>query len=128
MVWVPSEYDRTHVGSLIASYDLGRGWRAGARFYGYSGRPYSQSYQENPVTPINSLRLPGFWRLDLRLEKAWTVGARGRLAFVVEGMNVTLNKEVVDVNCSPRPRPYDLCTPQTLGPITMPSIGLEGAL
>ena len=141
VVWVPSEYDRTHVGSAIVTYDFSHGWRAGARFYGYTGRPYSRSYEETPIPPFNTERLPGFWRLDLRLEKSWTLGQRGRVAFVVEGLNVTLNKEVVDVNCQPRggqPPPYagaglpaggsyDSCTGDALGPITIPSIGVEGA-
>src|SRR5208283_545767 len=105
--------------------------RAGARFYGYTGRPYSHSYEETPVPPFNTERLPGFWRLDLRLEKSWDVGRSGRVAFVVEGLNVTLNKEVVDLNCSPAsmapgpnytggPLPagakYDVCAPDALGP------------
>ena len=102
VTWIPSEYDRTHVGSVIASYDLGHLWRVGARFFGYSGRPYSQSYQQEPIPPLNTGRLPGFWRLDLRVEKAWNVGERGKVAFVIEGMNVTLNKEAVDVNCVPQ--------------------------
>jgi hypothetical protein len=141
VIWIPSEYDRTHVASLIASYDLGKDWRVGARVYGYTGRPYSRTYQQEPVPPLDTERLPGFWRLDVRVEKSWRIGERGRLAFVVEGMNVTLNKEAVDVSCTPRAgsvppftgvglpagAAYDTCTPDELGPITMPSVGVEGA-
>jgi hypothetical protein len=144
VVWIPSEYDRTHVGSAIATYDLGKHWRVGGRFFGYTGRPYSRSYFATPVPPFNSERLPGFWRLDLRLEKSWEIGRSGRVSFVVEGLNVTLNKEVVDLNCraapgGPGPPPlytggslppgakYDLCTPDALGPIAIPSIGVEGS-
>jgi TonB dependent receptor/TonB-dependent Receptor Plug Domain len=141
-VWIPSEYDRTHVGSAIATYDLGKRWRIGARFFGYTGRPYSHSYEGIAVPPFNTERLPGFWRLDLRLEKSWEVGRTGRVAFVVEGLNVTFNKEVVDLNCQNAPgvapvnyaggalpagAKYDVCTPDPLGPITIPSIGVEGA-
>jgi hypothetical protein len=143
VVWIPSEYDRTHVASAIATYDLGKRWRVGARFFGYTGRPYSRSYEATPVPPFNAERLPGFWRLDLRLEKSWDVGRSARVAFVVEGLNVTLNKEVVDLNCraapgGPAPPPayaggalppgakYDVCTEDALGPITIPSVGVEG--
>ena len=41
-----SPFDRTHVLSAIGAYDLGAGWRAGARFLFYSGTPdlqFSQS-------------------------------------------------------------------------------------
>ena len=129
VAWIPSEYDRTHVGSAIATYDLGKRWRAGARFFGYTGRPYSNTLGLTPVPPFNTERLPGFWRLDLRLEKTWDVGRSGRISFVAEGLNVTLNKEVVDLNCrgAPPGAMYDVCTPDALGPITIPSIGVEGA-
>ncbi len=70
-------------------------------------------------------------------------GAQG-VAFVVEGMNVTLNKEAVDASCTPHggttggvaegpgmgpPKggAFDTCVPEQLGPITMPSVGVEGA-
>ncbi len=138
---VPSEFDRTHVLSVIGAYDLGRSWRAGARFFYYTGRPYSNSRGEIPVAPFNSERLPSFYRIDVRIEKAWRIGKKGRIAFVVEGLNVTLNKEATDVSCtsmagnsgvtvSPKGvpmGPLDKCTVQEIGPVTIPSIGLEGS-
>lgn len=129
IAWIPSEYDRTHVGSAVATYDLGRRWRAGARFFGYTGRPYSHTLGGTPIPPFNTERLAGFWRLDVRLEKSWDIGRSARVAFVVEGLNVTLNKEVVDLNCrgAPPGASYDVCTPDQLGPITIPSVGVEGA-
>jgi hypothetical protein len=86
--------------------------------------------------------LPGFYRIDVRLEKAWHVGKNGKIAFVIEGLNVTLNKEATDVNCTPVMNaggiggfaggrvpvgPLDTCTVQEIGPVTIPSIGLEGS-
>jgi TonB family protein len=139
---VPSEFDRTHVLSVIGAYDLGRGWRSGARFFYYTGRPYSSSFNNIPVPPFNSQRLPGFYRIDVRLEKAWHVGKNGKIAFVIEGLNVTLNKEATDVKCTPVMNaggiggfaggrvpvgPLDTCTVQEIGPVTIPSIGLEGS-
>jgi hypothetical protein len=70
---IPSEYDRTHVLSAAASYDLGRRWRAGARVFAYSGRPYTQTLFNIPVVPYNSARL-----LSRRRSSREGVGPRGR--------------------------------------------------
>jgi len=126
---VLSEFDRTHVLSAIGAYDLGRMWRAGLRFFYYTGRPYTQTFHGIAVPPYNAERLPDFYRFDVRLEKGWRVGARGRVAFVVEGLNVTLHKEATDVICqsSPNGLARDVCRPETIGPVSIPSIGIEGA-
>jgi hypothetical protein len=135
---IPSEYDRTHVVSAIASYDLGKGWRVGGRVFGYTGRPYTAFAGSTPVVPYDSERLPGFFRVDARLEKAWTFGDHTRLAVVLEGINLTLNKETASATCggpsgsgggSGAPSAADAtrnaCTFDTIGPITIPSIGAE---
>jgi hypothetical protein len=141
---IVSEYDRTHVLSAVASYDLGRGWRVGGRVFAYSGRPYTAFSGSNPVTPFDSERLPGFFRIDARVEKAWQLGAGTRVALVVEGVNVTLNKETVSATCGgpstassvtrgvlgpsqPGLNGLNACTFDTIGPITIPSIGVEGS-
>jgi hypothetical protein len=151
---IPSEYDRTHVLSAVASYDLGRNWRAGGRVFAYSGRPYTDFSRSIPVVPFDSERLPGFFRIDARVEKSWTLGDGARIAVVLEGINVTLNKEVVSATCGGpstasslpvrvgggggggagraalsgvQALPINACTLDTIGPITIPSIGVEGA-
>jgi hypothetical protein len=144
---IPSEYDRTHVLSAVGSYDLGRGWRVGGRVFAYSGRPYTDFSGNFPIAPFDSERLPGFFRIDARFEKAWTLGDGARIAVVVEGVNVTLNKEVVSATCggpstasslpvrtggsggggAVQALPLNACTLDTIGPITIPSIGVEGA-
>jgi hypothetical protein len=122
-----SEYDRTHVLSAVASYDFGNDWRAGGRVFAYSGRPYTASAGPFADVPLNSSRLPGFYRIDVRLEKAWTLRAgaddegRERIAVVLEGVNVTLNKEAVSATCA-----RGSCTIDRVGPIAIPSIGVEG--
>ncbi|WP_394824545.1 TonB-dependent receptor domain-containing protein [Pendulispora albinea] len=134
------EFDRTHVLNLIGAYDLGSGWRVGGRFFFYSGRPYSKQAQGFLIPPYNSERLPPYFRIDFRLEKAWTIGKTGRISFVLEGLNVTLNKEKVNVQCeisanrgpirdlrNITPDMMDRCTPEEIGPVTVPSIGLEGS-
>ncbi len=143
---VPAEFDRTHVISVIGAYDLGRRWRFGARFFFYTGTPYSESYQGIPVPPYNDRRLPPFYRFDVRLEKAWRVGKDGKLALVIEGLNVTLHKEAIGVTCKPvvgagqvasasgqtrgglalpPGAVLDTCSVEEIGPVTVPSIGLE---
>ena len=68
--------------NVIGAYDLGRGWRAGARFYYYTGRPYSRRVFGYTIPPFNEERFPDFYRIDARIEKAWRVGEKGRIAFV----------------------------------------------
>jgi hypothetical protein len=126
---IPSEFDRTHVLNVVGAVDLGAGWRAGARLLLYTGRPYSPQIDGVPVAPYDSLRLPTFYRIDVRLEKQWRAFGTGHISFVLEGMNVTLRKEAVDVTCQTMTNgTYDKCSPQYIGPVSVPSIGVEGAI
>ena len=81
------------------------------------------------MPPYDSERLPPFFRVDVRFEKRWPLGAHGHLAFVIEALNATLQKESTDVACTPSGRPgqLDACAPQSVGPISVPSIGIEGS-
>jgi hypothetical protein len=126
---VLAEFDRTHVLNVVVAVDLGRGWRFGTRFNLYSGRPYTrQSLLGRPLPPYNEGRMPPFWRIDARLEKEWKLGERGRIAFVVEGLNVTVNRESLTTTCPSDGTPtVSDCTVQTFGPIAIPSIGVEGS-
>ncbi len=128
---VLSQFDRTHVLNVVAAADLGKGWRAGARFTVYSGMPYSRQIQGISVPPYNSGRLPPFWRIDVRLEKRWRIFRRGYIALVLEGLNITLNKEAVGLTCDHKgtffPFKPDTCEPQYIGPVTVPSLGVEAA-
>jgi hypothetical protein len=110
----PSSFDRTHVIGAAAAYDLGRKWRAGTRITAYTGTP-SIPVSNGLIPPPRSAsppRDPMFYRLDLRLEKRWQLSQTVWLSLVAEVMNATLNKEVV--------------LSRTIGPVTIPSIGLEG--
>lgn len=112
-----SAFDRTHVANAALTYDFGRGYRAGTRFMFYTGIPSSQ--QPDPETVR---RLPPFFRLDVRLEKRWSIGQTGWLSVVIEVLNATLSKEALTERCDS----FDGCTPDLIGPITIPSLGLEG--
>lgn len=131
---VPSAYDRPHVASAVASYDLGLGWRAGARYLVYSGVPTAAPAPayEGQLVGEPPARTPPFHRLDVRVEKRWRVGERGWVAVVLEALNATLSREITGYSCDRaiafpgRPRPSPGCSERVLGPIAVPSLGVEG--
>lgn len=108
-------FDRTHVANAAVAYDLGRRWRAGTRVVFYTGLP-------KPPDPFDgSTRLPPFFRIDLRLEKRWQLTDTVWISAVAEAMNATLNKEAVQSECT-----LEGCEAEEIGPVTIPSIGVEG--
>jgi hypothetical protein len=111
-----ASFDRTHVINLAAAYDLGRRWRIGGRTMLYTGLPKAP----DPTDP-GSTRLPSFFRLDFRIEKRWQLGERTWISGVAEWMNATLSKEAIATRCT-----LNGCESQMIGPVTMPSIGIEG--
>jgi hypothetical protein len=117
----PSSFDRAHVLNLAVAYDLGRRWRVGTRLLLYSGFPIQDddAFQLRSRTPD---RIPAFWRIDFRIEKRWRFGKTGWWGLALEVLNTTLNKEVVDVDCS-----GGVCRNEEIGPVTIPSIGAEAA-
>ena len=121
-----SEFDRTHVVNVILAADLGARWRAGTRVIAYSGLPYSTfTGIEGPP----DARGPPFVRVDLRVEKQWSAFG-GNLSLVFEWLNALLAKESFTASCEAilvDGRPSGECGPTEIGPITFPSIGLEGA-
>jgi hypothetical protein len=110
----PHAFDRTHVGNAALAYDLGRRWRAGTRAMLYTGAPALPSTKGliPPPRSENPPRDPIFYRIDLRLEKRWVLSKSAWIAFVAELMNATLNTETV--------------LGEEIGPVTIPSLGLEG--
>ena len=56
-----------------------------------------------------------------RVEKRWQLGPRAYFSFVAEWMNATLSKEAVATTCT-----LGGCETRTIGPITIPSLGIEG--
>jgi hypothetical protein len=129
-----SAFDRPHVVNAAASYDLGSGWRAGARFVFYSGVPTIPTVPAFPeqVVAEPPERTPPFFRLDARLEKRWHIGQRGWLSVVLEALNATLSEEVTGFRCGTalavpgRDRPTPVCTERVVGPVSVPSVGVEG--
>ncbi len=108
-------FDRTHVLNTALAFDLGKNWRAGTRFTFYTGLPKA------PDPTSDDTRLDPFYRVDLRLEKRWQLRGSWWISAVAEWLNATLTKEAVATTCTLRG-----CEAQLIGPITIPSIGVEG--
>lgn len=121
-----AHFDRTHVLNAALSWDIGRGFRLGGRIAFYTGTPLVPFYPPETIASVGRDRLPPFFRLDLRAEKRWTIGQRGYISLVAEMANATLSKEPNGVSCEPGYRVA--CTTSVLGPISIPSLGVEGGV
>jgi hypothetical protein len=96
--YYPYGFDQTHVLSAVASLDLRWGFELGGRFR------YTTGYPRTPVTgtyfdvksgtyepffgPINSIRIPDFVQLDVRLSKRFAI-AQSTLETYLDVQNVT---------------------------------------
>jgi hypothetical protein len=125
---VVSDYDRTHMLNAILAYDLGLGWHAGGRFVFFTGTPFSNLAGNVPVPPYNNQRDPPFYRVDVRLEKRWRLARERFVAFIAEVQNVTLNKEVTPfgLDCKGTDT-MTQCQHASIGPLTLPSLGVEAS-
>lgn len=126
------DYDQTHVLAVLASYDFGRGWQFGSRFRYATGAPRTP-VQVDPAAFLNngtglsepnfgtqnSIRIPAFYQLDARLEKAFVL--RGaKLSAFLDVQNVTNRKNPEEIF-------YDQ-TYTTKGYITgLPTLAIVGA-
>jgi hypothetical protein len=111
-----SSFDRPHVLNVAVLFDLGKGWSAGLRTLAYSG------LLRDPDSG-SSDRLPAFFRLDARLAKRWTFGNAGYVGIVAEALNATLGRETISQTCDDTG-----CKPRVIGPLTLPSLGIEGGM
>jgi hypothetical protein len=114
----PSGYDRRHVLQGALALELWWKLRASARGLYYSGFP-ALEIGDDGALPSQTLRAPGFVRLDWRLERPFRVGERLELSVVAEMLNATGAKEALRYECGGR------CELVTAGPIVLPSIGVE---
>lgn len=109
----PAAFDRTHVVNAALSYDLGRNFRLGTRVVFYTGIPQSPGKLEGEeVRVAHPDRDPLFFRVDVRFEKRWNLRGSHHLSLVFEYLNASLQKETIGG--------------EPLGPIFVPSIGVEG--
>lgn len=130
-----SAYDRPHVLNAALSFDLGKGWRLGSRLVFYSGAPIARPEPAYPGQIVGSPpdRAPDFIRIDGRVEKRWRIGTHGYVGVVVEALNATLSTETTGYRCGtalPLPgadtREPPRCASRVFGPVTIPSLGIEG--
>jgi hypothetical protein len=127
--YLPYVLDQPHVLTAVGSLPLGA-WRIGARLRFASGNPYTpvagayfdadaQAYQPRDGAVL-SARLPAFFQLDLRIDRAWR-RAWGELRVFLDVQNVSnrANPEGVTYN-------FDYSEPAyTRGLPVFPSIGVE---
>lgn len=113
-----SAFDRTHVATLAVGYDLGSGFRAGARGLFSSGVPTRTLTSNGPE--FGGDRAPPYFRLDLRFEKRFRLGKTGHWSITAEVQNATASREVVGRSCNPL-----RCTELGVGPLVLPNLGVE---
>jgi TonB family protein len=104
--WRLFDYDQTHVLGVLASYQLGKGWEVGGRFRFTSGvprTPVTDAYfdaRADQFDPIfgaqNSIRVPSFYQLDLRLERTIT-RPTWRMNLFLDVQNVTNRKNPEEI-------------------------------
>ena len=87
-VWVPYDYDRTHLLNVVMGLPLPRNWDVGLRLAYQSGLPATTSYG------YNTARADGYFRMDLRIDKR-AVWNKWLLDFYVDLTNATLYPEEV---------------------------------
>ncbi len=125
-----SPFDRTHVLSAVARYDLGHDVFVGLRGMYYTGRPDFPTFVFGQTTTFSAgpgqiaqHRLPPFYRIDARVDKTWSLGGSRWISAVAEFFDVTLSKESIDFRCQ---LVNERCDAQQIGPVALPSIGVEG--
>jgi hypothetical protein len=114
----PALFDRTHVLSGALSYRWGSGIHTGLRGSFYSGIPADVAYLRAAQHPP---RTSPYYRLDTRMEKRWPLSAQGAYwSLVLEVLNTTLQQEALNMSCNAY-----VCREERVGPLTVPSLGLE---
>ena len=96
--WRLFDYDQPQVLTVVASKEL-QSWTFGIRFCFATGLPRTPvvgafyDSKDDLYQPIfglqNSVRLPDFWQLDLRIDRRFDVGNHAKIVAYLEGLNVT---------------------------------------
>jgi TonB family protein len=96
--WRLFDYDQPQTLTIVASKELGA-WTVGTRFRLATGLPRTPvlgafyDAKDDVYQPAfgaqNSIRLPAFWQLDLRVDRSFRLGESARLLVYLEGLNVT---------------------------------------
>jgi TonB family protein len=104
--WRLFDYDQSHVFTALGSYDFGHGFEAGARFRfatGYPRTPVVGAYFNastatyEPIFGVhNSIRIPSFVALDLRVSKRFKFG-KTELETYLDVQNVTNHSNAEEI-------------------------------
>lgn len=107
--WRLFDEDEPQVLTAVATQQVGP-WTFSARFRASSGLPRTpvigafydakDDLYEPLFGPQNSIRLPAFWQLDARVDRAFAVGD-ARLHLYVEGLDVTNHANAEEYTYSP---------------------------
>ncbi len=126
---IPFDFDQRHVFNAVLSWEVGRNWTLGGVLHLNSGNPYTPmtvdrcagGFYEGRRGEPNSARLPGYWRLDLRVQKR-EVFDTWFFDFYIDFFNAAFQWETVgyDVNAE-----TGALEPQTV-PLFVPMIGIRG--
>ena len=126
-----AEFDRPHVLSVVLGYDLGRGFRLGARSLYESGRRYAVACPTpdcgpgDPQAPrpfVTQGRTHSFFRVDFRFEKRWQLAAGRWISGTFEWFNASLSTEADSAHWDPVHGGVIISDRSAL---TLPSIGVE---
>jgi TonB family protein len=126
------DFDQTHNLTIVASYQLPRGWQLGARLRLISGNPDTPVLgarylnATDAYLPIygatNSARLPLFHQLDVRIDKVWTFD-NWNLDLYLDVLNTYNHRSIEGTQYS-----YDYSQSAYIGGLPFfPSLGLKGA-
>jgi len=117
--WRLFDYDQTHVLAVLASYEITHGFQAGARFRYTTGAPRTPvtgayfNSSDQVYEPIygahNSIRLPAFYSLDVRVEQSFVY--RGlKFNVYADVQNVTNRKNPEEITYSANYAQHDYIT------------------
>ena len=130
-----SSYDRPHVFNAAISVDLGKGWRLGSRFVYYSGGPQTPATPAFPgqLVGIPPERTPASYASTVASRSAGasarTVLRRGRARGAQRDALHRDHRLPVRYAARGAWRPRAMhrsASPRTFGPVTVPSLGVEG--
>jgi len=103
--WRRFDFDQPHVLSVVASQEIGP-WSVGARFRYASGNPRTPvigsvyDARNDRFDPVfgaqNTIRIPAFWQVDLRVDRAFRLGPARALLFA-DLQNVTNRENVEEI-------------------------------
>lgn len=91
-----SSFDNRFIFNAFGGYRFGAGWELSGKFRYIGGRPFTPINPENgfqKVEDYNTVNLPDFTRLDLRLDKRWNFSSWSLITYI-DIQNVTNKKNI----------------------------------